>query len=80
MMKLYAVEFTANTKKCGIQARNIKLFKKYADAVAFATETTGSEDFRADHFLDGTAKVYDAKKGYVYYTDAEAYITIMQTN
>ena len=77
-MKLYAVEFTSDN--CGIQARNIKLFKKYPDAFAFATKTSGCEDFRVDAFLDGSAKVYDAKKGHVEYTDAEAYITVMRTN
>ena len=78
-MKLYAVEICDRMKNCGIQARNIKLFKKYADAVKEATTSYSDEDLRVDSFLDGTAKVYDAKKGHVEYTDAVAYITIKHT-
>ncbi len=79
-MKLYAVEHTNKGKNCNIQARNITLFKRHSDAVTEALSYgDDGTDLRTDEFLDGTQKVYDAKKGHVEYTEAVAWITIMQT-
>ncbi len=87
-MKLYAVEITDIGKQCGIHARDIDLFKKLVDAKALAisiatlhTKTIGNNpDIRIGDFLDKTAKVYDAKNGHEEYTEALAYITILETS
>lgn len=87
-MKLYAVEITDTGKNCGIQARNIDLFKKLVDAKTLAVSIAtlhdkslgNNPDIRIGEFLDKTAKLFNAKDGHEEYTDALAYITIVETS
>jgi len=83
-MKLYAVETTDRMQLCGINARNITLYKDLLEAKSYAValainNRTGSlhyrEDIAFDKFLDCTMAVYDKTEGDAGVADALAYIT-----
>jgi len=81
---MFAVETTEKIALCGIQARNIKLFRSWKSAkrqaVRFALShrdgrVRESTNICWDGFLDDTQKIFDATDGTEETAPALAYIT-----
>ncbi|TFG45065.1 MAG: hypothetical protein E4H40_08705 [Candidatus Brocadiia bacterium] len=81
---MFAVETTEKADHCGIQARNIKLFRTWRSAkrqaVLFALShrdgrVRESTNICWDGFLDGTQKIFDSTDGTEETAPALAFIT-----
>ena len=82
--KYYATETTDRMKLCQINARNIKIFRQYSKAHAYACRLAAIQlrageydngDIQSDVWLDDTQKIFSCSQGNSETAPALAFIT-----